>query len=275
MVSELVVTRSVRDTAGVLDAVHGPGVGDPYAAPPPVRPYVDELVGEIEPLRIGVWTGIPGGRSKLSVDAVDAVMSGARALESLGHHLDESHPAVLDGRQAGTTSGQITLAGTDWAVRRWERITGVDVDPAQLEPITRLYLNLAAQTSGVELLDFVERGQLITRAVDRWFAEDHDLLMMATVAEPPNRLGELQAATDDDVPRALKAALPSLWLTNWVNLTGQPAISLPIHWTDDGLPMGVQFVARAGREDLLLRVASQLEQAVPWSDRHPPVNAIS
>jgi amidase len=121
----------------------------------------------------------------------------------------------------------------------------------------------------------VERGQLITRAVDRWFAEEHDLLMMATVAEPPNRLGELQAATDDDVPRALKAALPSLWLTNWVNLTGQPAISLPIHWTEDGLPMGVQLVARAGREDLLLRVASQLEQAVPWSDRHPPVNAIS
>lgn len=275
MVSELVVTRSVRDTAGVLDAVHGPGIGDPYAAPPPVRPYVDELDCAIEPLRIGVWTGIPGGRSELSVDALDAVMSGARTLEGLGHHVDESHPAVLDGPQAGTTLGQIVMVGTDWAVRRWERITGVDIDPSQLEPITRLYLNAAAQTSGAELLDFVERGQLITRAVDAWFAEGHDLLMMATVAEPPNRLGELQAATDDDVPRALKALLPSLWLTCWVNLTGQPAISLPIHWTDDGLPMGVQLVARAGREDLLVRVARQLEQAMPWADRHPPLNAVS
>jgi amidase len=274
VVSELVVTRSVRDTAGVLDAVHGPGAGDPYAAPPPGRPYVEELIGEIEPLRIGVWTGIPGGRSELSADAVDAVTSGARALEGLGHHLDESHPAVLDGPQAATTLGQIVMVATDWAVRRWERITGVDIDPSQLEPITRRYLEFAAKASGAELLDFVERGQLITRAVDGWFAEGHDLLMMATVAEPPNPLGELQAATDDDVPRALKALLPSLWLTCWVNLTGQPAISLPLHWTVDGLPMGVQLVARAGREDLLLRVASELEQAVPWSDRHPPVNAI-
>jgi amidase len=87
-------------------------------------------------------------------------------------------------------------------------------------------------------------------------------------------LGELQAATDNDVPRALKMLLPSLWLTCWVNLTGLPAISLPLHWTADGLPMGVQLVARAGREDILLRVASQLEQALPWSDRHPEVNAV-
>jgi amidase len=97
---------------------------------------------------------------------------------------------------------------------------------------------------------------------------------MATVAEPPNKLGELQAATDDDVPRALKALLPSLWLTCWVNLTGLPAISLPLHWTESGLPMGVQLVARAGREDLLLQVASQLEAAVPWADRHPDLNAV-
>lgn len=275
VVSELVVTRSVRDTAGVLDAVHGHGIGDPYAAPPPRRPYVDELAGEVEPLRIGVWTGIPGGRTELSTDAVAAVTSSARALESLGHHLDDSHPTALDGPQAGTTLGQIVMVATGWSVRRWERITGVDVEQSQLEPITRRYLEFAAQATGADLLDFVERGQLITRDVDGWFAEGHDLMLMATVAEPPNPLGELQAATDDDVPRALKALLPSLWLTCWVNLTGQPAISLPLHWTADGLPMGVQLVARAGREDLLLRVASQLERAVPWSDRHPPVNAIS
>ena len=274
VVSELVVTRSVRDTAGVLDAVHGPDIGDPYAAIPPERPYVDELVGDDRPLRIGVWTEIPGGRSELSVDAVAAVMAGARALEGLGHHVDDSHPPVLEGPQAGATLGQIVMVATDWAVRRWERITGVDVDPSQLEPITRGYLDYAKHVGGAELLDFVERGQLVTRAVDGWYSEGHDLLIMATVAEPPNPLGELQAATDDDVPRALKALLPSLWLTCWVNLTGQPAISLPLHWTADGLPMGVQLVARAGREDLLLRVASQLEQALPWADRHPPVNAI-
>jgi amidase len=274
VVSELVVTRSVRDTAGVLDAVHGSEVGDPYSALPRERPYLDELVGDVKPLRIGVWSGIPGGRSELSADAVAAVAAGARALEGLGHDLDDSHPHALEGPGAGITLGQTVMVGTDWAVRRWERITGVAVDPSQLEPITRSYLEFAAKVSGAELLDFVERGQLITRAVDGWYAEGHDLLMIATVAEPPNSLGELQAATDADVPRAFKALLPSLWLTCWVNLTGQPAISLPLHWTADGLPMGVQLVARAGREDLLLQVASQLEQALPWADRHPAVNAI-
>lgn len=274
VVSELVVTRSVRDTAGILDAVHGPEIGDPYSAPPRERPYVDELTGDVKPLRIGVWTGIPGGRSELTADAVAAVTAGAQALEGLGHHLDDSHPPELEGSGAGVTLGHTVMVGTDWAVRRWERITGVEVDPSQLEPITRSYLDFAAKVSGAELLDFVERGQLITRAIDGWYAEGHDLLMIATAAEPPNSLGELQAATDHDVPRALKALLPSLWLTCWVNLTGQPAISLPLYWTADGLPMGVQLVARAGREDLLLQVASQLEQALPWADRHPAVNAV-
>ena len=113
----------------------------------------------------------------------------------------------------------------------------------------------------------------MTRAVDSWFA-DHDVLCMATVAEPANRLGELQAATDDDVPRALKALLPSLWLTCWANLTGHPAISLPLYWTPEGLPMGVQLVARHGREDHLIRLAAQLERALPWADRHPPLHAV-
>lgn len=274
VVSELAVSRSVRDTAAVLDAVHGPDVGDPYAVRPPDRPYVEELAGDVKPLRIGVWTGIPGGRAELTDDALAAVTAGARALEGLGHHIDESHPAVLDGPGPGMALGQIVMVATDWAVRRWERITGVEVDPAQLEPITRSYLAVAGTFGAGQLFDLIEQGQLVTRAVDRWHADGHDLLLMATVAEPPNPLGELQATTDDDVPRALKAVLPSLWLTCWVNLTGQPAISLPLHWTADGLPMGVQLVARHGREDLLLRVASQLEQALPWADRHPPVNAI-
>ena len=116
---------------------------------------------------------------------------GTRAVESLGHHLDDSHPLVLEGLGAGITLGQIVMMGTDWAVRRWERITGVDVDPSQFEPITRSYLDYAGEVSGAELLDSVEWVQLTTRAVDDWYAEGHDLLMMATVAEPPNSLGEL------------------------------------------------------------------------------------
>jgi len=273
VVCELLVTRSVRDTAGVLDAVHGPDVGDPYAAPPPARPYVDELTATPSPLRIGVWTGIPGGRTSLTEDAFAAVTTAGQALDGLGHHVDDSHPSALDGPEAGLTLGQIVMVATEWAVRRWERLTGTPAEDGQLEPITRGYLKFAKSVSGSQLLDFMENGHLMTRAVDSWFA-DHDVLCMATVAEPANRLGELQAATDDDVPRALKALLPSLWLTCWANLTGHPAISLPLYWTPEGLPMGVQLVARHGREDHLIQLAAQLERALPWADRHPPLHAV-
>jgi len=274
VVCEHVVTRSVRDTAGVLDAVHGPEVGDPYAAPPPARPYSDELNADVSALRVGIWTGIPGGRSSLTDDAVAAVTTAGHALEALGHHVDDSHPAALDGPEAGVTLGQIVMVSTEWAIRRWERFTGIPLDEQQLEPITRRYLEFSRSVTGADLMDFIEQGHLVTRAVDSWFATDHDVLCMATVAEPANRLGELQAATDDDVPRALKALLPSLWLACWANLTGHPAISLPLYWTADGLPMGVQLVARHGREDHLIQLAAQLEAALPWADRHPPFHAV-
>lgn len=274
VVSELVVTRSVRDTAGVLDAVHGPDTGDPYFAPHFPGRYIDELVAPVEPLRIGVWTGIPGGRTELTTDAVAAVEVTARALEGLGHRLEVAHPPVLDGPRAGRTLGQMMMVATEWAIRRWERLTDTEVRAEQLEPITRSYLEAAGRITGAGLLDLIEEGQLITRAVDQWYADGHDLLLMATTAEPPNPLGELQAATDDDIPRAMKALLPSLWLTCWVNLTGQPAISVPVHRTADNLPMGAQLVARHGGEDLLIRVARQLEEALPWADHHPATNAV-
>lgn len=274
VVSEGVVTRTVRDTAGVLDAVHGPDIGDPYAAPAPTGLFMDALGGEAEALRIGVWSGIPGGRARLSPEATDAVASAAATLESLGHHVDDGHPAALEGAGAGTTLGGIVMVATDWAIRRWERITGIPAEPEQLEPITRYYLDYSAKVSGAQLFDLIEQGQLITRAVDQWYADGHDLLLMATVAEPPNPLGQLQAATDEEVPRALKAILPTLWLNCWVNLTGQPAISVPVHWTEDGLPMGAQLIARPGREDLLLSVARQLEEAMPWADRRPPISVM-
>jgi len=273
VVTELAVTRTVRDTAGILDAVHGPDIGDPYAVVAPQRPFVEEVVGAVEPLRIGVFTEIPGRRTDLSPEAAEAVSVTARTLEALGHHVDDSYPMALEEPDAAFTLGRIAMVSTEWAVRRWERITGVPAVPDQLEPITRNYLDYAKTISGSQLLDLIEHGQLITRTIDQWYVDGHDLLLMATAAEPPNLIGELQASTDGEVQGAVKATLPSMWLTCWVNLTGQPAVSLPVHWTDQGLPMGVQLAARPGREDLLLQVAGQLEEALPWADRHPPTSA--
>ena len=163
------------------------------------------------------------------------------------------------------------MVGTEWAVRRWETITGVTARPEQLEPLTRSYVDASRALSAADLLALMETGQLITRDVANWYASGYDLLLMATVAEPPTLLGELEAKTDADVDRVAQAFLPSLCLTGWCNLTGQPAISVPLHWTDDGLPMGAQLIAPYGREDLLIAAAAQLEQARPWAHRRPPV----
>ena len=267
IVAELAVSRTVRDTAAILAAVSGPEVGDPYR-PPDTRSGLETVIDR--PLRIGVWTGVPGNTGELSPDAVDAVRATADALADLGHRVSDGHPAVLDRRTAPAVLGKIVMAGTDWAIRRWERLTGVPAEADQLEPITRMYVEQARNLSATDLLDLIEAGQLVTRQVADWYESDEgfDLLLMATVAEPPNPLGELQATTDDEVPAVMQRMLPSLSLTSWVNLTGQPAISLPVHWTNEGVPMGSQLIAPHGREDLLLDVATALETHRPWADRY-------
>lgn len=270
VVAELAVSRTVRDTAAVLAAVSGPETGDPYR-PPDARIGPGAKAGtDGRPLRIGVWTGVPGGTGELTPEAVDSVRVAADALADLGHDLSEGHPDVLDRRTAPAVLGKIVMAGTDWAVRRWERLTGVHARADQLEPITRMYVEQARRMSATDLLDLIEAGQFVTRQVADWYEAERgfDLLLMATVAEPPNVLGELQATTDDGVAAVMQRMLPSLSLTSWVNLTGQPAISLPMHWTEDGVPMGSQLVAPHGREDLLLDVAASLETHRPWADRY-------
>lgn len=263
VVCELAVTRTVRDAAGVLAAVAGPDVGDPYgvveAAPKP---------DSGRPLRVGVWRGVPGRFGELTPEAVAAVDVAAAALADLGHDVSEAHPAILERGTATAVLGKIVMVGTDWAVRRWEKLTGVAAEPSQLEPVTRMYLDAARQMSAIDVFDLAETGQLVTRRVAEWYAEGFDLLLMATVAEPPNPLGELQATTDDEVPAVMQRILPTLALTCWANLTGQPAISLPLHWTTEGIPMGSQLIAPHGAEALLLEIAADLERAVPWADRY-------
>ncbi|MGH1491489.1 MAG: amidase [Acidimicrobiales bacterium] len=261
VVAELAVTRSVRDTAKLLDAVSGPEPGDPFA----VHPSDGSIP---RPLRVGVWSGVPGGFGSLSPEAASAVSVAADTLSDLGHSVSEAHPPILDRRTAAAVLGKIVMVGTDWAIRRWEKLTGEPCADEQVEPITRMYLREAQQMSATDLLDLTEAGQLVTRQVAEWYAGGFDLLLTATVAEPPSPHGELQAFHDDEVDAVMTRILPSLALTSWANLTGQPAISLPLHWTDGNVPMGSQLIAKHGREDLLLSVAAELETALPWADRY-------
>lgn len=272
LVTEFAVTRTVRDTAGLLDAVGGPAPGDPYHPPPSADSYrFLAAEGAVRGLRIGVWTGVPGGRNELTDDAVAAVETTAGVLEELGHTITPAHPDVLDRPEAGRVLGNLVMTGIGWAIRRWERKVGRPVGRSELEPITRAYLDRGAAVTGADVFDLLERSQLLTRTIDDWH-DDHDLLLMGIVAEAPDRLGRLQTDDEAGVDEVLARLMPSLWLGSWVNLTGQPAIAVPTYWTADGLPLGVQLVARYGREDLLVDVAAQLERARPWEHRRPPAS---
>jgi amidase len=271
LTAELVVSRSVRDTAAALDAVHGPAPGDPYVAPPPERPYTEELTAEPAPLRIGLTT-----TSLTDVEADPAVVAAAadaaRLLESLGHGVEEAAPSGLDGDGLVDTFLTRWTAGQAAALANLGMVLGRELGPDDVEPLTWALAEAGRQRTAGQYLEAVGAHQLVTRMVAAWFESGFDLLLTPTLGEPPPPLGTFDDAGPEPIAALLRARLTVAFVA-LLNVTGQPAISLPLHWTDEGLPIGVQLVAPYGREDLLIRVAAQLEQARPWSDRRPPVFA--
>jgi amidase len=269
---ELVVSRSVRDTAAVLDAVHGMEPGDPYSAPDPAGPYVDELGRDPGALRIGLMTQSPGGAVPVHADCVAAAESAGRLLESLGHAVDASYPKAMD--DPDYTGHFITFwaAGAAWSLDYWSRRTGDPVTADDVEPLTWALAEVGRTGSSADWLWGRVWLQVNAREVASWWTEGHDLLLTPTIAEPPPPLGSFDSPPDNPLHGLFRAA-ELVPFTPPFNVTGQPAISLPLHWSADGLPIGVQLVAPFGREDVLLRVASQLEAAQPWAARRPPVHA--
>jgi amidase len=263
---EFVLTRSVRDTAGVLDAVSGAAPGDPYTAPPPARPYRDEVGAPPGRLRIGYLTQTPAG-SPSHADVVDAVEATAHLLSDLGHDVDAANISALD---ESYNHGFATVLSSAVArdVARWSERLGRDITD-ELEPANAFFAAMGRGYSSVDYVAAIEAMQAWSRRVADWWT-DHDILVVPTSPEPPVRLGELAPDNLDPAVGARMAHLVSFCAP--FDVTGQPAMSLPLHWNDDGLPIGVQLVAAYGREDVLLRIAAQLEQARPWSDRRPPIH---
>lgn len=273
LVIELAVTRSVRDAAGILDALQGPAPGDPYAAPPPQRPYVEEVGAAPGRLRIGVMTTPPGRQFETHPECVQAARDAAKALEELGHHVEDSYPSEMDAPDLVTNFIVRWTAGQDWSLKYWGAAIGRELGPDDVEPCTWALAEQGRSTSGGDLLQAFEQAQAASRRIAAWWADDgYDLLLTPTCAEPPPRLGEFDAPPDNPIAPLIRA-IPFGTFTAGFNTTGQPAISLPLHMTPDGLPVGVQLVGAYGREDLLLRVAAQLEEARGWSRRTPPVHA--
>ncbi len=269
---EGVVTRSVRDTAAILDAIAGAMPGDPYPAPPPVRPYRQEVGADPGRLRIGILTRPPLELFQTHPDCVAPTLETGRLLESLGHHVEPAHPAVLDDPEAGQHFSVIFCAHIAHLLDMVLEVTGRRPGPEDLEPLSWEMAELGRSCSASAFMTTVDWVHGYGRRVASWWGSGFDLLLTPTLPEPPLPLGTFGRSAGDGMAVGLRASQFACF--TWpFNLTGQPAISLPISSNAAGLPIGVQLVAAYGREDLLLRVAAQLETARPWRDRRPPGHA--
>jgi amidase len=272
MVGEGVLSRSVRDTAAILDAIHGYMPGDPYTAPPPARPYREEVGARSGKLRIGILSRAPGEAFPLHAEAVAAVEEAGRTLESLGHAVEPGHPAALDENEAGQHFSVMYATSISRTVDLLTMLSGREIGPEDVDPLNWALAELGRTCSASQYLTTIDFLQGYTRRMASWWAGGFDLLVTPTLPEPPPPLGTFTPAADNPVVAGMRASQFAAF-TSPFNLTGQPGISLPLHWTPEGLPVGVQLVAAYGREDLLVRVAAELEAAKPWAERRPPISA--
>ena len=269
--AEFVVTRSVRDSAALLDVTSGPMPGDPYSATPPARPYAEAMHDDPGRLRVGVMKVGPRD-IEISPESEQAAGKTAEALEALGHHVEEAYPPALDDAAVVATYVGVVNCNVARALDAWGEKVGRPVEQADVEPLTWALAQMGRKVSGPQHLANVEFVHARGRRLAEWWDGGFDLLLTPTCAEPPPPLGSFAAPPGKPLVSYMRAA-PFGAFTAQFNLSGQPAISLPLHWSGDGLPVGVQLVAPLGREDVLLRVAAQLEQAAPWDGRLPPIHA--
>jgi amidase len=272
MTCELILSRSVRDTALMLDAVHGPAPGDPYVAPPPLRPYADELEAGHEPLRIGVMTHSLAGR-EVDPAVIDAAREAAGLLEGLGHAVEDDAPGGFQGMNLVDTFLDRWAAGAASSLALLSAVLGRELGSGDVEPLTWAIAERGRGVSAADYLGAVNRHQLMSRMIARWYEDGgYDLLLTPTLGELPPPLGTFDDSGPNPMEAIDRAALTASFAGAF-NVTGQPAISLPLLESDEGLPIGIQLVAPLGREDLLIRVAAELERAHPWAERTPPVFA--
>lgn len=262
------VTRTVRDTAVLLDVVAGAMPGDPYSAPPPERPFAESL----DPgprLRIGVMTAAPRGLA-VNPEVVPAAEVAARLLEELGHRVEMAYPPALDDPAGIEAYVAIVASNVARAVDVWGEKIGRPLTENDIEPLTWALAESARQRSALDYLEALDRKNVFVRALTSWWEEGFDLLLTPCCAEPPPPHGLFRSTSEKPFAGFTNAAPYGVYTSSF-NLTGQPAISVPLHWTSDGLPIGSHLVARYGREDVLLSVAAELEQAQPWATRRPPL----
>jgi amidase len=277
---EHVVARSVRDAAAVLDAVCGPAPGHPVVAGPPRQPYREEVGADPGRRRVGFLTHDPllrgcrelrPGIRDTDPASAAAVVETARLLESLGHIVEESYPTALDGRTGlGGPRGIVAVSELAARLDAWIARTGREPHADDLETATWRMVNEGRRYSSSDVEKARHTVVAGVRPIGEWWASGFDLLLTPVTNGIPPAVEAFAGLELSEQNWRLAEAFG--FYTVPYSFTGQPAISVPAIWVD-GMPVGIQLVADIGREDVLLRVASQLEEARPWSDRWPRMNS--
>ncbi len=278
LIAEGVVTRTVRDTATVLDVIGAPRPGAPTQPAPPEVPWGESLYVAPGPLRIGFLADTPIDPGALAPECVEAVERTAALLQGLGHHVEASFPSSWSDRDAGRHFSAVWAADCAYAVDDWSQRVGRPVTEADVEPLTWRLAAMGRTVTGPQFIANVADALVASERTGQWWRPDpgagdgFDLLLTPTLGEPPVPHGTFASPPEKPLAGFVRAG-SFVPFTTQANVSGQPAISLPMHWTTDGLPVGIQLMAAFGREDLLLRVAAQLEAAAPWAERVPPIHA--
>jgi amidase len=290
-VVEHVLTRSVRDSAAMLDAIAGPDVGAPYYPPSPARAYLDEVATPPGRLRVAVTDRPFFGRSSAPVDpeCTRAIRETAALLESLGHHVEEAVPDV-DGPTMARAFLTMICAEVRADLTDAERAVGRRARARDLEPATWALALLGGRIAAGEYVTAVRTLERGARRAAALF-ERYDVLMTPTVAAPPVEIGSLMPPWGEMLALRIVGRLRAAGILEWAgaleqsarktfdfipytplfNITGQPAMSVPLAWSAGGLPIGIQFVGRYADEATLFRLAGELERTRPWFDRNPPI----
>ncbi|MDD2201337.1 MAG: amidase [Firmicutes bacterium] len=287
LAQENVISRSVRDSAAMLDAIAGPDVGAPYWAPPVERPYREEVTTEPGRLRIA-FTSHPFMGKDVHEDCIKGLNHTAQLLEQLGHEVVEAAPEV--DREAFSLSYLTVIAAETCAqVSSIIKLVGQKPSVLDFEPGTQALAALGKVISAGDYAKALNYLSASSRQIARFF-EAYDILITPTLAQSPVPIGSLQMSKTESRIVRLQSRLNAAWImkalhvidilakktfdfmpyTAVFNVTGQPAMSVPLHWNEEMLPVGMQFAAGFGAEGTLFRLAGQLERAQPWFDKLPP-----
>ena len=276
LVCEHAITRTVRDSAALLDATSGPDLGDPYAAPHKQKPFLDEIEKLPKLLKIGFLSSVPEGWNNnpdLHPHCKNAVEDAAKLCENLGHAVDEINPNMLGYLNITDYFNIVFCCMVGQFIAYWEKELGKKLEKNELQILNwDTYQYGLKNITGADYLVAQEEIQRFSRKIARWYSEgEYDLLLSPTMQIPPTKLGEMEL-TPENQQRYAENIKSFVCFTRILNLTGQPAMSVPLFWNESNIPIGVQFAGRFGDEATLFKLAAQLEESRPWVDKIPPIH---